>query len=138
MSTVNLPSDLSSDPIALLRQLAIQQQHTNLLLQNLSIHLAKAMHAVPAAAPHNADPNAEWRKANPKLAADCRRAADLLNEGFAEYIQIIADQIIGNDADFSGYTWNEFLDTCGPRVQHLTSLLGLLNQLGGNNSQTCS
>ncbi len=129
MSTSNQPDEQT----ALLQQLVAQQQRQNLLLQNISIHLAKP---APTAA-RTGDLNAEWRKANPQLAASCREAATVLNKVFADYFQTLTAEIIRDAENFgdSEYTRNEFLDTCGPRALHLSNLLGLLSQLGGSNTQ---
>ena len=58
------------------------------------------------------------RKANRKLAADCRKAADTLNKVFNDYLQTVADRILGNDDGYSEYTRDDYLDTWGPRVRH--------------------
>lgn len=72
---------------------------------------------------------ARWKKQNPRLAADCKRASEILIRAQNQFIQDIADEV--NDAeDLSGFTLANFIDTNGPRFQQLAIIVQAMSTLG--------
>ncbi|MFW6125281.1 MAG: hypothetical protein ACOC46_03965 [Pirellulales bacterium] len=108
----------------LLRELIAAQDRQNELLEELVGHLG-------AARRQREGELKQWKKANPRLAKSCRRAAETLGkvqmeflEGLTEEIGASGDQLLAGD-----FMLNEFIDRYGPRMAHLNGLLQVLSQL---------
>ncbi len=79
----------------------------------------------------------QWKQANPRLARNCRLAAESLSKVQTEYLENLTEEINDNfeilrDGEFM---LNEFVDRFGPRVAHLNGLLQVLSQLSANPDQ---
>ena len=79
----------------------------------------------------------QWKQANPRLARNCRLAAESLSKVQTEYLENLTEEINENyetlrDGEFM---LNEFVDRFGPRVAHLNGLLQVLSQLSANPDQ---
>ena len=77
---------------------------------------------------------AAWRKANPRMSRDCRKAVELLGRAQNSYLRRLLDEVEEHgDAVVDGeFMLNELVDRFGPRMAHLHSLLQVMGQLGGN------
>ena len=74
---------------------------------------------------------AQWKQANPRLAASCRHAAETLSKVQVEFLNSVTSEIEDNgDALMEGeFMLNEFVDRFGPRLAHLNGVLQVLAQL---------
>ena len=74
---------------------------------------------------------AQWKEANPRLARNCRSAAEVLARVQTEFLasltsEISADPDVLLDGEFA---LNEFIDRYGPRLAHLNGVIQVLAQL---------
>lgn len=76
----------------------------------------------------------QWKKVNPELAQDCRRAAETLSRVQNEFLTSLTEEVHENaDVLMDGeFMLTEFVDRFGPRLAHLNGVLQVLSQLGGN------
>ena len=74
----------------------------------------------------------QWRRANPRLADGCKRAAEGLARVQAEFLDTLTREIEDNAEDMQDgeFVFNEFVDRFGPRLAHLNGVLQMLTQLG--------
>ena len=74
----------------------------------------------------------QWKQANPRLARNCRNAAESLGKIQTEFLESLTSEINSNfDSLVEGeYMLNEFIDKYGPRMAHLNGLLQVLAMLG--------
>ncbi len=108
----------------LLRQLLAGQDRQNELLEEL-IGQISATHR------QRAQELGQWKQANPRLARNCRAAAEALGKIQAEFLDSLTREI-GDSYDnlMEGeFMLNEFVDRFGPRMAHLNGLLQVLSQL---------
>jgi len=108
----------------LLRQLLAAQDRQNELLEEL-IGQVGANHRQKVAE------LGQWKQANPRLARNCRLAAEALGKVQAEFLESLTREISESyqnlmDGDFM---LNEFVDRFGPRMAHLNGILQVLSQL---------
>jgi len=108
----------------LLRQLLAGQDRQNELLEELvgqiSCNQRQRAHEL-----------GQWKQANPRLARNCRAAAEALGKVQAEFLDSLTREI-GDSYDnlMEGeFMLNEFVDRFGPRMAHLNGLLQVLSQL---------
>lgn len=76
----------------------------------------------------------QWKDANPRLAENCRQAADTLGRVQAEFLEQLTTEVNDN-ADVlldSDYMISEFVDRFGPRLAHLSGVLQMLAHLSSN------
>lgn len=113
-----------TEAVPLLRQLLEAQDRQNELLEELVQQFGAAQRQ------RNAELN-QWKQANPRLARDCRLAADTLSRVQTEFLATMTDEIKQNaDALLDGeFMLNEFVDRFGPRLAHLNGALQVLTQL---------
>ncbi len=73
----------------------------------------------------------QWKAANPKLAQNCRVAAETLSRVQSEFLNVLTEEVNDNaDALADGeFMLNEFVDRFGPRLAHLNGVLQVLAQL---------
>ncbi len=73
----------------------------------------------------------QWKLANPRLARNCRRAAESLSKVQAEFLNNLTREIGENfDNLVEGeFMLTEFIDRFGPRMAHLNGILQVLSQL---------
>ena len=111
--------------IALLRELVKAQDRTNELLEELVSQVGQPQR-------QRAAELAQWKQANPRLARDCRVAAETLSKVQTEFLRSLATEVEENsevllDGEFM---LTEFVDRFGPRLAHLNGVLQVLSQLG--------
>lgn len=114
----------NSDSNALLHQLVLGQQRQNELLDEL-------VQQMSAAQKQRNNELGQWKEANPRLARQCREAAEALSNVQTEFLRNLTEEITDNadcflDGDFM---LNEFVDRFGPRLAHLNGVLQVLSQL---------
>lgn len=108
----------------LLRQLLAGQDRQNELLEELVGQISSAQR-------QRASELGQWKQANPRLARNCRMAAEALGKVQTEFLEGLTQEITENyetmmEGDFM---LNEFVDRFGPRMAHLNGLLQVLSQL---------
>jgi predicted DsbA family dithiol-disulfide isomerase len=120
------------ESLRLLRELVAGQDRQNELLEELISTIGAAQRQRAAELNH-------WKQANPRLARDCRKAAETLGRIQTEYLRRVTEEVCENgepllDGDF---LLNEFVDRFGPRLIHLHGVLQVLSQLSwqGNSDQ---
>jgi len=108
----------------LLRELIAAQDRQNELLEELVAHLGSAQRQRATELGH-------WKKANPRLASDCRQAAEMLGKVQTEFLENLTQEVNENAETLasSDFMLNEFIDRFGPRMAHLNGLLQVLAQL---------
>lgn len=77
-----------------------------------------------------------WKEQNPKLAKNCKAAADTLVKVQTHMLKTITGEVIMADEDLvdSDFMLNEFVDRFGPRLAHLNGILQVLAQLGSTSA----
>jgi len=121
----------AAEVVALLRELLGAQDRQNELLEEL-------LNQFNAAQRQRANELGQWKQANPRLAHDCRVAAEALGKVQTEYLVSLTQEINDNyeslrDGEFM---LNEFVDRFGPRLAHLNGLLQVLSQLSASPNPT--
>ncbi len=111
----------------LLRDILTSQDRQNELLEGL-INLLATPHRQRASELHN------WKQANPRLANNCRSAAETLGKIQAEFVEKLTDEVNENAEDLMDgeFMLMEFVDRFGPRLAHLNSVLQMLAHLSSN------
>jgi hypothetical protein len=109
---------------ALLRLLLAGQDRQNELLEEL-------IGQIGAHQRQKASELGQWKQANPRLARNCRKAAETLGKVQTAFLSSLTREIGDNfenlvDGDFM---LNEFIDRYGPRMAHLNGILQVLSQL---------
>ena len=107
-----------------LREILAGQDRQNELLEEM-------INQLNATQRQRANELGQWKQANPRLAKNCRMAAESLSKVQTEYLETLTEEINENyevlrDGEFM---LNEFVDRFGPRVAHLNGLLQVLSQL---------
>ena len=107
-----------------LREILAGQDRQNELLEEM-------VNQLNATQRQRANELGQWKQANPRLARNCRLAAESLSKVQTEYLANLTEEINENyetlrDGEFM---LNEFVDRFGPRVAHLNGLLQVLSQL---------
>lgn len=120
----------------LLRDILAAQDRQNELLEELINQIGSAQRQ------RNAELT-QWKQANPRLAKNCRMAADVLGKVQTEFLDSMTNEINENSDDLMDgeFVLNEFVDRFGPRLAHLNGVLQVLAQLGSvpgatNNNQS--
>ncbi len=110
----------------LLREMLVAQDRTNELLEELVGTLA-GQHKQRA---HEMN---QWRQANPRLASDCREAAEALSGVQVEFLDRMTEDINDSKEElaYGDFMLTEFVDRYGPRLAHLNGVIQTLAQLGG-------
>ncbi len=109
----------------LLRQLLAGQDRQNELLEEL-IGQISLTHR------QRAHELGQWKQANPRLARNCRAAAEALGKIQTEFLDSLTREIGDSHENLmeGEFMLNEFVDRFGPRMAHLNGLLQVLSQLG--------
>jgi hypothetical protein len=73
----------------------------------------------------------QWKTANPRLARNCRKAAEALGKVQTEFLDSLTREIGENYENLleGEFMLHEFVDRFGPRMAHLNGLLQVLSQL---------
>ena len=108
----------------LLRQLLAGQDRQNELLEEL-------IGQVNSNQRQRAHELGQWKQANPRLARNCRVAAEALGKVQTEFLSSLTREIGDNYENLmeGEFMLNEFVDRFGPRMAHLNGLLQVLSQL---------
>lgn len=79
---------------------------------------------------------AQWKQANPRLARQCREAAEVLGKVQSTFLEAVTDEITESAEDLMDgeFVLNEFVDRFGPRLAHLNGVLQVISQLSSNGS----
>ena len=119
----------SEEQAGLLRDVLAAQDRTNELLEEL-------LSAMTAQQRHRQEEMQRWRDANPKLATNCREAAEVLSEVQVEYLERLTEDVqdSGQEMAYGDFLLTEFVDRYGPRLAHLNGVIQALAQLGGGQS----
>jgi len=77
---------------------------------------------------------AQWKQANPRLARQCREAAETLGKVQSIFLEAVTEEIKESSEDLMDgeFVLNEFVDRFGPRLAHLNGVLQVLSQLSAN------
>ena len=112
------------DFAGLMRQMVEAQDRQNELLEEL-------VHQLGASQRQRTTELGQWKKANPRLAGRCRKAAESLGRVQSHFLENLTSDITDNADDMteSDFMLNEFVDRYGPRLAHLNSVLQVLSQL---------
>jgi len=113
----------------LLRQLLAGQDRQNELLEELIGQISLNQR-------QRAQELGQWKQANPRLARNCRAAAEALGKVQTEFLDSITREIGDNFENFmeGEFMLNEFVDRFGPRMAHLNGLLQVLSQLSATSN----
>ena len=108
----------------LLRQLLAGQDRQNELLEELIGQISSNQR-------QRAHELGQWKQANPRLARNCRAAAEALGKVQTEFLDSLTREIGDNYENLmeGEFMLNEFVDRFGPRMAHLNGLLQVLSQL---------
>ena len=108
----------------MLRQLLAGQDRQNELLEELIGQISSNQR-------QRAQELGQWKQANPRLARNCRTAAEALGKVQTEFLDSLTREIGDNFENFmeGEFMLNEFVDRFGPRMAHLNGLLQVLSQL---------
>jgi len=109
------------------QQLVIAQDRQNELMEELIDQLGAAQRQRSAEL-------VQWKQANPRLARDCRNAAETLGKVQSIFLEAVTEEINQNADDLMDgeFVLNEFVDRFGPRLAHLNGVLQVLSQLSAN------
>ena len=118
---------MGDEATGLLRQILTAQDRQNELLEELLSTLNSNQRQRTAEL-------RQWKQANPRLARNCRGAAEALSRVQTEFLSRLTEEINRDpevllDGDFM---LNEFVDRFGPRLAHLNGVLQVLSQLGSS------
>ena len=110
----------------LLREVLVAQDRTNELLEEL-VGALTAQHKQRAAE------LGKWRNANPRLAEQCRDAAETLSGVQVEFLERMTEEVHDSQDElaYGDFLLTEFVDRYGPRLAHLNGVIQALAQLGG-------
>lgn len=117
--------------IGLLRQIVTVQERQTKLMEEMVGHLSHAQRQ------RNHELGA-WKEQNPKLAKNCKTAAETLAKVQTQMLTTITGEVIMSDDALldSDFMLNEFVDRFGPRLAHLNGILQVLAQLGSGQPAT--
>lgn len=111
----------------LLRDILTAQDRQNVLLEEL-------LNLLAAPQLQRVAELSQWKQANPRLANNCRQAAETLGKIQAEFVDQLSNEVNENaellmDGEFM---LAEFVDRFGPRLAHLNGVLQMLAHLSGS------
>jgi uncharacterized protein with von Willebrand factor type A (vWA) domain len=129
-----------AEPTRLLRDILTAQDRQNELLEELVGQLGAAVNQMASGQRQRAQELAQWREANPRLASQCRVAAEALSRVQTEFLNTLTEEVETNaevlaDGEFM---LSEFVDRFGPRLAHLNGVLQVLAQLGSPPANSAS
>jgi putative heme iron utilization protein len=113
--------------VYLLRQMLAAQDRQNELLEEMITQ-------TQAQQKQRAGELGQWKQANPRVARQCRKAAEALSKVQTQFLGTLTEEITDSfDCLVEGdFMLNEFVDRFGPRLAHLNGVLQVLTQLGSN------
>jgi hypothetical protein len=127
------PRPGDSDVGGLLRLLLAGQDRQNELLEELIGQITSNQR-------QRSHELGQWKQANPRLARNCRKAAEALGKVQTEFLSSITREIGDNYENLmeGEFMLNEFVDRFGPRMAHLNGLLQVLSQLSATPNPTAT
>lgn len=132
--STNTTADRSPSPMGelagILQQLVAGQDRQNELLEELIEQMNSSQR-------QRAAELSQWKQANPRLARQCREAAETLGKVQSTFLELVTEEINENsDSLMDGeFMLNEFVDRFGPRLAHLNGVLQVLSQLSGSGQE---
>jgi hypothetical protein len=122
-----------ADVVGVLRQLVAGQDRQNELLEELIGQIGLNQR-------QRAQELGQWKQANPRLARNCRLAAEALGKVQTEFLVSLTREIGDNYENFleGDFMLHEFVDRFGPRMAHLNGLLQVLSQLSATPNPTAT
>jgi uncharacterized protein involved in exopolysaccharide biosynthesis len=116
-----------------MHQMVLGQQRQSDLMEDL-------VQQMSAAQKQRTNELGQWKEANPRLARQCREAAEALSNVQTEFLHNLTEEITDNADSFLGgdFMLNEFVDRFGPRLAHLNGVLQVLSQLSSMPSHSSS
>jgi len=129
--------DISAGPLSSVPPLGGEGEQTRLLREILKAQdrqnelLEELVNQFSAPQKQRNQELGQWKAANPKLAQNCRVAAETLSRVQSEFLNVLTEEVNDNaDALADGeFMLNEFVDRFGPRLAHLNGVLQVLAQL---------
>jgi hypothetical protein len=120
-----------SENTLILREILAAQDRQNELLEEMVAQMGSQ-------SKQRANELGQWKQANPRLARNCRKAAESLGKIQTEFLDSLTQEINTNfdnlvDGEFM---LNEFIDRFGPRMAHLNGLLQVLAMLSATPNPT--
>jgi hypothetical protein len=108
----------------LLRELVAAQDRQNELLEELVSQLSAAQR-------QRSTELGQWKQANPRLARNCRIAADALSKVQTQFLESLTAEVNDTAEELldGEFLLNEFVDRYGPRLAHLNGVIQVLAQL---------
>jgi hypothetical protein len=118
------PRSADAELVHVLRQILAGQDRQNELIEELVGQISSTQR-------QRASELGQWKQANPRLARNCRTAAEALGKVQTEFLQSLTQEINDNYENLmeGEFMLNEFVDRFGPRMAHLNGLLQILSQL---------
>jgi DNA anti-recombination protein RmuC len=120
-----------SENTLILREILAAQDRQNELLEEMVSQMSLQ-------GKQRANELGQWKQANPRLARNCRKAAESLGKIQTEFLDSLTQEINTNfetlvDGEFM---LNEFIDRFGPRMAHLNGMLQVLAMLSATPNPT--
>ncbi|HWC90022.1 MAG TPA: hypothetical protein VG433_10215 [Pirellulales bacterium] len=118
-----------SEHTRLLREILSAQDRQNELLEELVSQLGSVQR-------QRNQELAQWKAANPALAASCRQAAEALSRVQTSFLLTLTDEVNANAEGLAEgeFLLSEFVDRFGPRLAHLNGVLQVLAQLSAQST----
>ena len=115
----------------LLRELLAAQDRQNELMEELLNQFNQSQK-------QRSNELGQWKQANPRLAHNCRMAAEALGKVQTEFLESLTAEVNDNYENLleGEFMLNEFVDRFGPRMAHLNGLLQVLSQLSATPNPT--
>ena len=113
--------------VGLLRQVVNSQERQTKLMEEMVGHLGAAQR-------QRMQELGAWKDQHPKLAQNCKAAAETLAKVQTEFLETITQEVSSSDDSLidSEFMLSEFVDRFGPRLAHLNGILQVLAQLSAN------
>jgi hypothetical protein len=115
----------------LLREILAAQDRQNELLEEMVNHFGQNQK-------QRNNELGQWKQSNPRLANNCRKAAEALGKVQTEFLESLTAEVNDNYENLleGEFMLNEFVDRFGPRMAHLNGLLQVLSQLSATPNPT--
>jgi len=117
-----------------LERLAISQEQMAIAQEKQNELLEEMLEQMSAAQRQRSHELSQWKQANPRLARQCREAAETLGKVQSVFLELLAEEITDSAENMMDgeFVLNEFVDRFGPRLAHLNGVLQVLSQLSAN------
>ena len=122
----------SSTPPILSNESVLRLLHSILQVQQQQLDLTREMVVLARETRQRQQAELEsWQRDNPGIVGRCRNVLDTLNQTHAGMLGDMAEHISENRETLleSDFAVSEFVDRFGPRLHHLSAMLGVLRQV---------